>query len=119
MNREDVATVSTATIAPRRVRIGGDLYHPQIPAGAKRVDRVTRWGNPHKVTEDLPAEVAVARYRADLVAGNLRVSVADVVAGLHGHDLACWCALDAPCHAEVLLRIANADRTTGEARDGS
>lgn len=25
---------------------------------------------------------------------------------LAGHDLACWCPLDAPCHADVLLRIA-------------
>ncbi len=26
---------------------------------------------------------------------------------LAGHDLACWCSLDQPCHADVLLRIAN------------
>lgn len=24
-----------------------------------------------------------------------------------GHNLACWCALDAPCHADVLLELAN------------
>jgi len=27
---------------------------------------------------------------------------------LRGKDLACWCALDYPCHADVLLEIANA-----------
>ncbi|EUA64977.1 hypothetical protein I542_5155 [Mycobacteroides abscessus 1948] len=27
---------------------------------------------------------------------------------LRGHDLACWCPLDQPCHADVLLEIANA-----------
>jgi hypothetical protein len=27
---------------------------------------------------------------------------------LRGHDLACWCPLNAPCHADVLLEIANA-----------
>lgn len=27
---------------------------------------------------------------------------------LRGKNLACWCALDAPCHADVLLEIANA-----------
>lgn len=27
---------------------------------------------------------------------------------LRGKDLACWCPLDGPCHAEVLLEIANA-----------
>ena len=34
----------------------------------------------------------------DLVAG---------LAGLRGHDLACWCDLDQPCHADVLLEYAN------------
>ena len=27
---------------------------------------------------------------------------------LRGHDLACFCRLDEPCHADILLRIANA-----------
>lgn len=26
---------------------------------------------------------------------------------LAGKDLACWCPLDKPCHADVLLRLAN------------
>lgn len=26
---------------------------------------------------------------------------------LRGRNLACWCALDQPCHADVLLKIAN------------
>lgn len=26
---------------------------------------------------------------------------------LRGRDLACWCLLDRPCHAEVLLEVAN------------
>ena len=26
---------------------------------------------------------------------------------LRGHDLACWCPLDGPCHADVLLELAN------------
>jgi hypothetical protein len=29
-------------------------------------------------------------------------------AELRGRDLACWCPLDGPCHADVLLEIANA-----------
>lgn len=37
----------------------------------------------------------------------LSVTVDDIVAGLAGHDLACWCPLDQPCHADVLLEIAN------------
>lgn len=26
---------------------------------------------------------------------------------LRGRDLVCWCPLDAPCHADVLLELAN------------
>jgi len=26
---------------------------------------------------------------------------------LRGRDLACWCSLDRPCHADVLLELAN------------
>ena len=29
------------------------------------------------------------------------------IAQLRGRDLACWCRLDAPCHADVLLELAN------------
>jgi hypothetical protein len=28
-------------------------------------------------------------------------------APLRGRDLACWCPLDQPCHADVLLELAN------------
>lgn len=31
----------------------------------------------------------------------------DVVEKLQGKNLACWCPLDHPCHADVLLRLAN------------
>jgi hypothetical protein len=29
------------------------------------------------------------------------------MADLRGKNLACWCPLDQPCHADVLLEIAN------------
>lgn len=32
---------------------------------------------------------------------------AERIAELRGRDLACWCALDQPCHADVLLELAN------------
>ena len=31
------------------------------------------------------------------------------VRGLAGKNLACWCPLDQPCHADVLLELANAE----------
>lgn len=30
------------------------------------------------------------------------------LAPLRGHDLVCWCKPDEPCHADVLLALANA-----------
>jgi hypothetical protein len=32
---------------------------------------------------------------------------AEEIAELRGKDLACWCRLDQPCHADVLLDLAN------------
>ena len=32
----------------------------------------------------------------------------DTIFDLRGKDLACWCPLDQPCHADVLLELANA-----------
>jgi Domain of unknown function (DUF4326) len=34
-------------------------------------------------------------------------SLQEIRQHLRGKNLACWCALDAPCHADVLLELAN------------
>lgn len=41
-------------------------------------------------------------------------SVAEIRAELRGRDLACWCPLDQPCHADVLLAIANGEVPGGQ-----
>ena len=33
-------------------------------------------------------------------------AILDALPGLRGRDLACWCPLDQPCHADVLLELA-------------
>jgi len=82
----------------------------KIPANAIYVGRPTVWGNPYVVGsqlmngETLTAEKAVALYEQHL-ADNFNER--DIRHCLRGKDLACWCALDQPCHADVLLRIAN------------
>lgn len=67
-------------------------------------------------TRGLSAAEAVLLYRDDLV----RVledddpyydDVREALAELRGKDLACWCALDQPCHRNVLLELANGART--------
>jgi len=77
----------------------------RLPRDVIVVTRPTKWGNPHPLT--LGRDEAVRRFRDDLLAGRLRVGVDDVRRELRGRDLACYCPLDGPCHADVLLEIAN------------
>jgi hypothetical protein len=87
----------------------------RMPEGAVYVGRGSRWGNPVRVgdqdrrTQGIigPAE-AVEGFLRRLHTGQLRCSEADVIFHLRGKDLACWCLLDQPCHADALLEIANA-----------
>ena len=79
------------------------------PHGAVIVDRTSRWGNPHKVGAPgvTDSETAVALYRADLLSGALPYGIDDVRRELAGKNLCCFCALDASCHADVLIEVAN------------
>lgn len=104
-----------------------------MPAGCIYVGRPTKWGNPFQAfrRSTIPAaelgidqvsavpitpggvEECVALYRVWLFS-YLRLlrqpwgaNVADPLAELRGWDLACWCPLDRPCHADVLLELAN------------
>lgn len=38
----------------------------------------------------------------------VHVTLDEIATELAGRDLACWCPLDQPCHADVLLELANA-----------
>ena len=101
----------------------------RMPEDAIYVGRPGEWGNPFKIGKDADdAAHAVDLYRAWLEV-NLS-SVLDPYGSaeyrrsmsyyrdriltrapllLRGRDLACWCPLDGPCHADVLLELANAD----------
>jgi Domain of unknown function (DUF4326) len=56
----------------------------------------------------LTAEEAVAQYRSDLPF-ILNTSHLDV-SELRGKNLMCWCKIGKPCHADVLLDVANGER---------
>jgi hypothetical protein len=99
----------------------------RMPEGAVYVGRPTRWGNPFVGKPDL----AVEAYRQLIGPGPVRISCGpDTVQfaknahpdtlhwawgdwartclkDLRGKDLACWCSLHQPCHADVLLELAN------------
>jgi hypothetical protein len=106
----------------------------RLPEGAVVVSRPTYWGNPFKVKEkvkndsplwpyvkptlgaDLPGfqitqasflrvEAVVAAYSAWIIEQpGLMVRLDDELAG---RDLGCWCKLTEPCHADILLALAN------------
>lgn len=88
----------------------------RMPPGAVYVGRPSRWGNPWPVDE-VGAEVAVTRYRAALLADPARRAA--VRRELGGRDLACWCPLGGPCHADVLLDLTNTPTTTSPTTGGT
>ena len=87
-----------------------------MPANTLKVDRSTRFGNPFRVGDPGIPDVgtSIRRFERALRSGELvRADPASpftrehLRAALRGKNLACWCALDAPCHADLLLEIAN------------
>lgn len=81
----------------------------RMPEGAVKVDRSTRFGNPYQAGKDGDGDRAyLVRLFAEYLARPEQAElVADIKASLRGKRLACWCPPDAPCHADVLLKIAN------------
>lgn len=81
----------------------------RMPIGAVYVGRPTKWGNPFKIGTDGTAADCVAKYLELVTEKNIWTppNQADARNELRGKDLACFCPLDQPCHADVLLRIAN------------
>jgi len=84
------------------------------PAGARVVTRPSKWGNPFRVGDiidgvPIDAAEAVALYSAylDEAMRTDQGRAALNLATLRGVDLCCWCAPDQPCHADVLLELAN------------
>ena len=77
-----------------------------IPAGAVYVGRPSKWGNPFRIRvhSDSQQQAAVDYYdgyiNEKLTAGLISLEE------LRGKDLVCWCA-PKPCHADVLLILAN------------
>lgn len=100
--------------SPRRIRLSRKAGWRK-PAGAVVVARPTFWGNPWRADESNGAAACVRMHeewllglRHDAPNGKSATEVLARLGELRGHDLACWCPLDGPCHADTLLRLANA-----------
>lgn len=92
----------------------------RLPANTVKVDRTTRWGNPIRrgdlaefndgstvVRDDAQAVDYFRRFRQSM--DTAFPSDAEIQRDLGGKNLACWCKPGAPCHADVLLALANPD----------
>ena len=97
----------------------------RMPVGAVYVGRPTKWGNPWAIADfparGVPSEGYISmpeRHRlvVDYFVRTLRLPgdeginyppTEEIQAELYGKDLVCWCPLDQPCHADVLLEVAN------------
>lgn len=82
----------------------------RMPPEAVYVGRPTRFGNPYAVAEHGRA-AAVALYRNHLAQRPDLIEAARTQ--LRGKPLACWCPTDGPCHADVLIEIANEGGSDG------
>lgn len=73
------------------------------------VARPTRWGNPYQAGDDGDGDRAMLAklYGAYVRRAEQRELKLAIREHLAGHNLACWCPLDGPCHADVLLELAN------------
>lgn len=95
----------------------------RMPENTIRVARPSGWGNPFVVSPKFKpgsrsgsacicvptVEDAVACYREYMLAQMAEHQcVRDAVNELRGKNLACWCKPGTPCHADVLIEIANA-----------
>lgn len=120
---EDGASIPGQTEAPFRVKLSRAKGW-KMPPNTVKVDRSTQWGNPFVIGETYPvvegeiggfaageatisdARDAVHAFRCWATDDNVPPPLDDL-SSLRGKNLACWCALDAPCHADVLLELAN------------
>lgn len=109
----------------------------RMPPDTIKVDRTTIWGNPFKIdgsrmsngdwqvflctdgkwagppaafyeTKREAAAGAVDLFRQRLAGAQGDLLRKRAVTELRGKNLACWCPPGRPCHADVLLELANA-----------
>lgn len=96
------------------------------PENTVVVARPSKWGNPFAVGKQTVVAYRIGAYiRRAFVTAETRAEAVELYAdwidnyslvhpappvdlsALRGKNLACWCPLDQPCHADVLLELAN------------
>jgi len=94
----------------------------RMPPNTVYVGRPSKWGNPFSIgsiyinekgsidehllfggIEITDRKIAVEIFKKQITDKNIELTRRE----LKGKNLACWCPLNQPCHADVLLEIAN------------
>lgn len=136
MSSGDLSSAIAMPVRVQRKRIKGW----RMPPNTVYVGRPTKWGNPFTAGAALDSGYAnestgrifivecfrdwlgPSRSGRDWWSGpeadRRRKFIAENVRALQGKNLACWCALDQPCHADVLLEIANAPARSAPKAEG-
>jgi hypothetical protein len=74
----------------------------KMPPNTVSVTRPGKWGNPFVVGNCSSVIDPVTRFACEVA------PLLDLTP-LRGKNLACWCKLGEPCHADILLELANAE----------
>lgn len=116
--------------APQRMQVSRkagfnlqEASHALNGLPAKLVTRPGPWGNPFSIDEVAKSyglDRAAAQAKAVAMAGDWLRGTLDPALSpgdpptrdtirreLGGHNLACWCRPGTPCHADVLIELAN------------
>ncbi len=88
----------------------------KTPANTVYVGRPSKFGNPFNWKDGIAGDhgprarvAAVMLYRQFIESERGPSAPTDEdIASLRGKNLSCFCPLDQPCHADVLLELANA-----------
>lgn len=93
----------------------------KMPPNTVKVDRTTRWGNPFTpkmlcvtptkgffVGDQIGVQGAIDLFKdaCDLAKAQNPAAWEVFIGPLRGKNLACWCKLTAPCHADILGNLA-------------
>jgi len=80
----------------------------KMPENAIYVGRPSRWGNPFRIGIDGTREQVIEKYR-EWLREKLKEDPA-FLEPLRGKDLACWCPLNVPCHADVIIEFLKGEQ---------
>lgn len=115
-------------LTPKRVQLRRTKGW-RMPPNTVGVCRPGRWGNPFTISAAVESEYATAATAQAFVVECFRDWLGpsqsgrdwwqgresdrrkkfftEEIGSLRGKNLACWCKIGSPCHADVLLELAN------------